>query len=404
MRQYKLNVIAFLISLTGLEFLIVGFGSISIGLIVLILTSFFLLFRYLVISLNYINFILASIVLIMTSTGIYNYFFIENFYPLSHFKIVFKVFVVMIMAFTIPKFFSKISHSQLFDALIFVLRLHVLLLFLDAIFYSPIDWGNDGVMFNERTVDYHRPRGVFAEPSRFALFQSILLSTILFLDYRFKEIKLKSYDFFLGVTSIIVSTSIFGAVVSIILLIQFLLYKLTKSISLSKKTIMSLFFMFFSIIIVAVFYVFLNVQFESIEYIKSRFMNVISLSDGSSRIRIIGGFLSFVDVLQNQPFSGYGGGSLNEYNNFDSTRPIAKYTLFGNLLYLSNTTYLSAMMIASGIISVLFLFSVFIYTFIKRYYFYSLIMFLTTLASGLYYYPAFWISLVIFCYYVKGKK
>ena len=151
--------------------------------------------------------------------------------------------------------------------------------------------------------------------------------------------------------------------------------------------------MFFSIIIVAVFYVFLNVQFESIEYIKSRFMNVISLSDGSSRIRIIGGFLSFVDVLQNQPFSGYGGGSLNEYNNFDS-----------NLLYLSNTTYLSAMMIASGIISVLFLFSVFIYTFIKRYYFYSLIMFLTTLASGLYYYPAFWISLVIFCYYVKGKK
>ena len=92
----------------------------------------------------------------MTSTGIYNYFFTEDFYLLSHFKIVFKVFVVMIMAFTFPIFFSKITHFQLFNVY-FVLRLHILLLFLDAIFYSPIDWGNDG-MFNERTVDYHRPR------------------------------------------------------------------------------------------------------------------------------------------------------------------------------------------------------------------------------------------------------
>tara|TARA_Y100000768_G_C23979747_1_gene685051 strand:+ start:324 stop:1535 length:1212 start_codon:yes stop_codon:yes gene_type:complete len=401
MRQYKLNVIAFLISLTGLEFLIVGFGSISIGLIVLILTSFFLLFRYLIISLNYINFILASIVLIMTSTGIYNYFFIENFYPLSHFKIVFKVFVVMIMAFTIPKFFSKISHSQLFDALIFVLRLHVLLLFLDAIFYSPIDWDDNGVIFNERIVDYHRPRGVFAEPSRFALFQSILLSTILFISYRFKEIELKSYDFFLGWASIIVSTSIFGAVVSIILLTQYSFYKLNRSIYLSKNTIKNIFLTIFSITIIIVVYIFFDFN---LEYIDSRFINAVTFTDGSTRARIIGGYLSFIEVLQNQPFSGYGGGSLNEYSNFDSTSPIAKYTLNGNIVNLSNTTFLSAIMIASGIISVLFLYSIFIYTLINKYFFYSLIMFLTTLVSGLYYYEVFWISLVIFCYYVKGKK
>ena len=67
MSQYKLNLIAFLLSLNGLEFLIMGFGSISVGFVVLILTSFFLLVRNLVISLNYINFILACIVLIMAS-------------------------------------------------------------------------------------------------------------------------------------------------------------------------------------------------------------------------------------------------------------------------------------------------------------------------------------------------
>ncbi len=401
MTQYKLNLIAFLLSLTGLEFLIMGFGSVSVGLVVLILTSFFLLLRYLVISLNYINFILACIVLIMTSTGIYNYFFIENFYLLSHFKIVFKVFVVMIMAFTIPKFFSKISHSQLFNALIFVLRLHVLLLFLDAIFYSPIDWDDTGVIFNERIVDYQRPRGVFAEPSRFALFQSILLSTILFISYRFKEIELKSSDFFLGLASIIVSTSIFGAIVSIILLIQYLFYKFNRSISLSKKTIKNIFLTIFSITIVVIVYIFFDFN---IEYIDSRLINAITFTDGSTRGRIIGGYLSFIEVLQNQPFSGYGGGSLNEYNNFDSTSSIAKYTLNGNLVNLSNTTFLSAIMIASGIISVLFLYSIFIYTIVNRYYFYSLVMFLTTLVSGLYYYEVFWISLVIFCHYVKGKK
>ena len=403
MNQYKLNLIAFLLSLSGLEFLIMGFGSISVAFVVLGLTSAFLLFRNLVISLNYINFILTCIVLIMTSTGIYNYLYIENFSLLSHFKMVFKVFVVMAMAFTFPKFFSKISHFQLFDALIFVLRLHVLLVFLDTIFYSPIDWGDNGVILNERIVDYNRPRGVFGEPSRFAIFQSILLSTILFFSHRFKEIELKSYDIFLGATSLIISTSMFGAVMFVIFLTQYLLYIFIKQFNSQAVTSIKIFLyaVFLLITIITIFFIFFDEQFE---YVKSRFMNVITFRDGSARGRIIGGYLSFIDVLQNQPFSGYGGGSLNELNNFDQTIEIEKYRNEFGKVYLNNTTFLSAITIASGIIPPLLLFSIFVYILIKRYYFYSLVMFLTTIASGLYYYPAFWISLVIFCYYVKGKK
>ena len=403
MNQYKLNLIAFLLSLSGLEFLIMGFGSISVAFVVLGLTSAFLLFRNLVISLNFINFILTCIVLIMTSTGIYNYLYIENFSLLSHFKMVFKVFVVMAMAFTFPKFFSKISHFQLFDALIFVLRLHVLLVFLDTIFYSPIDWGDNGVILNERIVDYNRPRGVFGEPSRFAIFQSILLSTILFFSHRFKEIELKSYDIFLGATSLIISTSMFGAVMFVIFLTQYLLYIFIKQFNSQALTSIKIFLyaVFLLITIITIFFIFFDGQFE---YVKSRFMNVITFRDGSARGRIIGGYLSFIDVLQNQPFSGYGGGSLNELNNFDQTIEIEKYRNEFGKVYLNNTTFLSAITIASGIIPPLLLFSIFVYILIKRYYFYSLVMFLTTIASGLYYYPAFWISLVIFCYYVKGKK
>ena len=401
MNQYKLNLIAFLLSLSGLEFFIKGFGSISVAFVVLILTSFFLLIRNRVISLNYINFILVCIVLTMISTGIYNYIFIENFSSLSHFKMIFKVFVVMAMAFIFPKFLSKISHFQLFDALIFVLRFHFLLIFLDAIFYSPIDWGENGVILNERIVDYHRPRGLFAEPSRFAIFQTILLASILFFYYRFKEIELKSYDFFLGVASILVSTSLFGAVMCFIFLTQFFLYKLIKSNLRTKITTMNSFYVFSLITIFFIFFIFFAAE---IEYIKDRFMNVIAFSDGSTRGRIIGGYLSFIDVLQNRPFSGYGGGSLNEQINFDQSILIEKYTTVSGRVYLNNTTFLSAISIASGVIPVLFLFSIFIYTLIKRYYFYSLVMFLTTIVSGLYYYPAFWISLVIFSYYVKGKK
>jgi hypothetical protein len=134
-------------------------------------------------------------------------------------------------------------------------------------------------------------------------------------------------------------------------------------------------------------------------------MNVITFSDGSTRGRIIGGFLSFIDVIQNKPFSGYGGGSLNEQINIDQITVVDKYTtVSGNTVVTNNTTFLSAISIASGIFPVLLLYSIFIYTLNKKYYFYSLVMFLTTIASGLYYYPAFWISLVIFCYYVKGKE
>ena len=402
MTQYKLNLIAFLLSLTGLEFLIMGFGSISVGLIVLILASFFFLFGYLAINLNYINFILACIVLTMLSTGIYNFLFIDSFSLLSHFKMIFKVFVVMVMAFTFPIFFSKISYFQLFNALIFVLRFHILLIFLDAVLYSPIDWGDTGVILNERDVDYDRPRGVFGEPSRFAIFQSILLATILFLDYRFKEIKLKSYDFFLGVASIMVSTSLFGVVVSVILLTQYLFYKLSQSSSLTRTRTVNAFTIFSLITIAVIFFIFFGTQFE---YIQSRFMNVITFSDGSTRGRIIGGFLSFIDVIQNKPFSGYGGGSLNEQINIDQITVVDKYTTAsGNTVVANNTTFLSAISIASGIFPVLLLYSIFIYTLNKKYYFYSLVMFLTTIASGLYYYPAFWISLVIFCYYVKSKE
>ena len=401
MTQYKLNLIAFLLSLSGLEFLITGFGSISVAFVVLNLTSFYLLVCYRVIIPSYINFILACIVLTMISTGIYNFIFIDNFSPLSHFKIVFKVFAVMFMAITYPTILSKISYIQLFAALIFVLRFHILLIFLDAVFYSPIDWGDAGVILNERDVDYDRPRGVFGEPSRFAIFQSILLATILFLDYRFKEIKLKSYDFFLGVASIMVSTSLFGAVVSVILLTQYLFYKLSQSSSLTRTRTVNAFTIFSLITIAVIFFIFFGTQFE---YIQSRFMNVIAFSDGSTRARIIGGYLSFIDVLQNQPFSGYGGGNFNQQINIDESLVIEKYSTVAGNVVLNNTTFLSAISIASGIIPVLFLFSIFIFTLIKRYYFYSLIMFSTTIGSGLYYYPAFWISLVIFCYYVKGKK
>ena len=162
-------------------------------------------------------------------------------------------------------------------------------------------------------------------------------------------------------------------------------------------------FTIFSLITIAViFFIFFDFQFD---YIQSRFMNAITFSDGSTRGRIIGGFLSFIDVLQNQPFSGYGAGNLNQYNNIDSSVLIEKYsTLSGNNVYLNNTTYLSAISIASGIFPVLLIYSIFIYSLLKRYYFYSLIMFSTTIVSGLYYYPAFWISLVIFCYYVNSKK
>ena len=221
------------------------------------------------------------------------------------------------------------------------------------------------------------------------------------MNYRFKEIKLKSYDFFLGVTAILLSTSLFGAFASIILLTQYLFYKSIKFISRYKLTTVNLFSIFFLITIVVIFFIFFDAQ---LEYVKSRFMNVIAFSDGSTRARIIGGYLSFIDVLQNQPISGYGAGNFNQQINMDESIIIEKYSTIAGNVVLNNTTFLSAMSIASGIIPVLFLFSIFIYTLIKRYYYYSLIMFLTTVVSGLYYYPAFWISLVIFCYYVKGKK
>ena len=83
MTQYKLNLIAFLLSLSGLEFLIMGFGSVSIAFIVLNLTLFFLLVRYRVIIPNYINFILACIVLTMISTGIYNSLYRKFFNTLT---------------------------------------------------------------------------------------------------------------------------------------------------------------------------------------------------------------------------------------------------------------------------------------------------------------------------------
>jgi hypothetical protein len=386
-----------LITLTGLEFL-TAFGSVSISLVTVALTSAYLFLSNLKISKDFISFVLAGILTLMLFTGLYNLIFSEMFSFISHFKLIVKVAIVFFMAITFPIILSKISPVQLSSALIFAIRVHALMLIFDGFFYSPIDFNEGGVILNERSIDYYRPRGLFAEPSFFAVLQGTLLCTVLFLSNRFDDVKVKSHDFFIGIASMIISTSIFGSTIAIIIAFQYLFMTLTKQ---NIRNVKNIFIGIITILFICVIsFIYFN---DEVQYVQERLTHLIFLKDGSSNGRIFGSFASIIDVLENKPFSGYGGGAVNQVNNINSSTLFFTDGFHFNI-YKSNVIFWSGIAITSGLITMLLFFSLFIYIFCKKYYFYLLVMFLMTFSGGGYYSIIFWFSVVIFCYYRKIKN
>jgi hypothetical protein len=331
----------------------------------------------------------------MVLSGLYHSLFSDIFNPIAHFKMIIKLIIVLIMAYTFPLFFSKITHVQLFKILIFVAQVHAILLILDVFFYSPIDWDSAGVMLNERSVDYHRPRGLFAEPSRYAIFQSILLATLLFLDNNFKRINLSQSNIVLILASILLTTSIFGTVLCIIFAFQ-CRSKLFGYSNNSIKTPDKRINFILRIVLLSGALFLIYVSSSGFEYIESRLLRVLSFEDGSTRTRIIGGILSIVNVIENSPLVGYGAGNWNQEHNMDSTIMSETFSTQAGVFGMTNVIYWSAIIIAGGILPAFLYIYLFVKILRRREYYYLIIMFTVTMAGGLYYDPSFWISLVIF--------
>ena len=221
-----------------------------------------------------------------------------------------RIFGLVGMVLLLPPLQKKIGHNRLAKATLWVLRIHAILIIADAFFPNPLDWSGSNIMLSERIVDFNRPRGLFVEPSFFGIYAGLSLLYILQIEKNIGKRYFTTLDIILFSLSMITSTS-----ASAIALLFLFLYELFKRYGKFNpgKLFMSLFAIF---LIVGL----LSSRFQkstwtgiNLGYVIEKVGNLrYGIKDENIRVRIFGGLIFSLKVIEDYPLLGVGLGGENQ--------------------------------------------------------------------------------------------
>jgi len=305
-----LNIILICAGISLFSIIFSGLMTITLTDIVVAILIFYAFFINRLMLLGPVFYAILFFAIVSFLSGIVNTITDHTFFTGNFLVNYIRVLGLVGMVLLLPPLQNKIGHNRLAKATLWVLRLHAIFVIADAFFDNPLDWSGGNIVLSERVFDFNRPRGLFIEPSHFGIYAGLSLLYILQVERNRGERYIGVFDIILFAISMIISTS--ASAVALLLLFLFELSKRGGSFNRAKI----LFSLFVFSIIVSLSTNRLNQKLGTginLGYIVEKIGSFRhGIKDENIRVRIFGGWIFSMKIIEEFPLLGVGLGGENQ--------------------------------------------------------------------------------------------
>lgn len=339
---YLSTLILFLISLFQLNIKIASI-YVSISDLTICLLSLSIILFNLDVRPNKITYGIISYIIICCISGLVNYVGYAEFDLQSFLLNLSRLLVICFLSMTIHNINTILNKNEIKNSLEFVLIINaIIVIILWSGVLSNAFNGNNTVLLNGSSI---RNSGFFVEPSFYCIWVIINLFSLISFNKLYGFHILSIPYFVIIILSMIITTSVFGFISLILIIIFFIPTAIQEFKLKNKKNIILIFLV-----------IFLSTSFfhkkieNNYNYIFGRLSGIETLSDGSSRQRLYGGALLFLKLVDSNTFFGVGLGGANAglyINKSDQIFPDMNSERA--TVTLSSTNFYTVLMLASGL-------------------------------------------------------
>lgn len=300
------------------------------------------------ISFNYFSILTLFLSTYILLANLLNLYFEDDFSFISFINNYLKIITITLIIFLIPSFLKKIDLKIFFFALKYVLIFHSLIMVMDQ--YVVYPWGfENGLSFSasgEHEKMVNRSRGLFEEPSMYALYAG--LTCVLILQYQtFLKLKIfNNFDYLIITLGFIAASSLTALIILLLIFINLIIinkeYILIESFQI--RSILKI----IPVILIGlplIFFTLLN----SFVYLSER------ITDSGNYARYIGSYIAIQEVFNDKPLLGIGLGGKNQSTFYDKKGFEERVTVFEytdlEQTTSINTSFIFSLMAAGGVIA-----------------------------------------------------
>jgi hypothetical protein len=256
------------------------------------------------IAANKMSLVVFIFLLDLFLAGMINYYYYDYFSFTGFFSNFIRIIALSMIIIFIPPLLKIFDLKRFIKACLTVLKIHCILVILDIFIIYPWFFDESGIILNTRLEDIGRARGLFAEPSFFAVYAGLIFSLIFQYQINSKENLLKVTDFIIISLGLLASASLTGLGTLIIILFSFALFSNREDLNI---------FSYFKIFGGSFLLVFITILIlgNPIAYLNERVTNLAALDDGSSTTRLVGSTILSYEIIKEKPLIGVGLGSKN---------------------------------------------------------------------------------------------
>jgi hypothetical protein len=256
------------------------------------------------IAINKMSLVVFIFLLDLFLAGMINYYYYDYFSITGFLSNFIRIIAISMVIFFIPPLLEILDLKRFIKACLTVLKIHCILVILDIFIIYPWFFDESGIILNTRLNDIGRARGLFAEPSFFAVYVGLIFSLIFQYQINSKENLLKVTDFIIISLGLLASASLTALGTMIIIIFSFVIFSNRENLN-----IFSYFKIFGGTCFLAL--IAILVLGNPITYLSDRVTNVAALDDGSTTTRLIGSTIISYEVIKEKPLIGVGLGSNN---------------------------------------------------------------------------------------------
>ena len=262
------------------------------------------------ISVNFLSLSVLLLAFYILIANLLNYYLYEGYSFIGFITNYLKIIAIVLMVLFSPSAIKGLDLGKLFKALKIILQIHCLIVIFDHYIVYP--WGFDGGLSFSASGEHDkligRARGLFEEPSFFALYAGLTFSLLIQYNSLLKSKLLKHYDYIIIFSGLIASSSMTALVVILIILGQ-MIYTNKSNISTFGMSVRGVLIAIPTILIslplVAL------ILFGSINYLSER------VTDSGNIYRFVGSAMLVAEIAEERPLIGVGLGGQNQRNFTD---------------------------------------------------------------------------------------
>ncbi len=316
--------------------------SIYLSDISALLFALFALLNYKKVNFDFLILAASFLVGYILIANLSNYYLIKEFSFLGFFTNFLKLLAIFFILLFSPSLVRVLDTYKLIKAILVILCFHCLIVILDQYIVYPWGFNNDGLTFNapnELANLAGRARGLFEEPSFFAFYAGVTTSVILQYE-KIKKVKVVNFFHVLIIFSGLIAAGSLTALAALfIVFVQLLIVKKEEYINFRK-------FLESSAVLLISFPLIITLLLGSVTYLSGRITDT-----GSPIVRLYGGTMFTVAVVEDRPLIGVGLGGKNQDNFYETLEDTINFDLFDMdaETSFSTVTFWSALVAAGGL-------------------------------------------------------